>query len=138
MSNILYSSPTYRNPLVNIPPEQFTTQILFKVLRVQHEDIFQKQLAESQKVKKQTTTRRKAFWFSQLIGFQQVVFDPPPRVLLIPKGVCLRFSDVWHCLQKRFPCFYIQVVIIYLLPPPDTYVIYYIISSNQFLLISDY
>ena len=59
-------------------------------------------------------------------------------MLLIPKGVCLRFSDVWHCLQKRFLCFYIQVVIIYLLPPPDTYVIYYIISSNQFLLISDY
>ena len=137
MSNILYSSPTYRNPLVNIPPAQSTTQILFKVLRVQHEDIFQKQLAESQKAKKQTTTRRKAFWFSQLIGFQQVV-ESPPRVLLIPKGVCLRFSDVWHCLQKRFPCFYmIQVVIIYLLPPPDTYVIYYIIS-NQFLLISDY
>ena len=137
MSNILYSPPTYKNPLVNIPPAQSTTKILFKVLRVQHEDIFQKQSAESQKVKKQTTTGRNAFWFSQLIGFQQVV-ESLPRVLLIPKGVCLRFSDVWHFLQKRFLCFYmIQVVIIYLLPPPDTYVIYYTISSNQFLLISD-
>ena len=47
MSNLLYSSPTYKNPLVNIPPAQFTTQILIKVLRVQHEDIFQKQSAES-------------------------------------------------------------------------------------------
>ena len=47
MSNILYSSLTYKNALVNIPPAQFTTQILFKVLWVQHEDIFWKQSAES-------------------------------------------------------------------------------------------
>ena len=29
----------------------------------------------------------------------------PPRVLLIPEGVCLRFSDVWHCLQKEIVMF---------------------------------
>ena len=138
MSNILYSSPTYKNPLVNIPPAQFTTQILFKVLRVQHEDIFQKQSAESQKVKKQTTTRRNAFWFSQLIGFQQVVFDCRLGCCLSRKGFVCVSVMCGTVYKKRLLCFYMfQVVIIYLLPPPDTYVIYYTISSNQFLLISD-
>ena len=63
MSNILYSSPTYRNPLVNIPPAQSTTQILFKVLRVQHEDIFQKQLAEVRKLKSKPRLEGKLFGF---------------------------------------------------------------------------
>ena len=53
------------------------------------------------------------FGFPPLIGFQQVV-ESPPRVLLIPKGVYLRFSDVWHFRQKRFLCFYMIQVVIYL------------------------
>ena len=72
MSNILYSSPTYKNPLVNIPPAQSTTQILFK-LRVQHEDIFQKQSAEVRKLKSKPRMEGILFGFPSLIVFQQVV-----------------------------------------------------------------
>ena len=47
MSNILLYSYIHMNTLVNIPHAQWKNNMLFKVLRVQHEDIFQKQSAES-------------------------------------------------------------------------------------------
>ena len=82
-------------------------KMLFKVLRVQHEDIFQKQLAEVRKLKSKPRLEGMLFGFPPLIGFQQVV-ESPPRVLLIPEGVCLRFSDVWHVLQKEI-CMFLYV-----------------------------
>ena len=63
--------PTCRNPLVNIPPAQWKNNMLFKVLRVQHEDIFQKQLAEVRKLKSKPRLEGKLFGFLSWLVFSK-------------------------------------------------------------------